>query len=205
MIEIKREGSSIPTIFDAQTKRMWDAIDKYMESVAVEGKQALRAYIASRLTVRAAYLITHKMYDEGTTVYFHSRWMRVRKAPKTGRLRKVDILSAHARPGGTVIRPYLAQRLVISGARGAARKAVARQLRTFGLATTFQGGLRLQFARSTRDPGNIVAVFRYGRQRGQVLASLVRDVRIPQRLDKSQMKAVLAAAIARVKTRFRLR
>lgn len=208
VVVVRRDGPTVPEVMDAGTKRMWARVEKLMREVRVEGKEALRGYIATRLSVRAAYLLTDKVYDYGLTAYFHSRWIKRRAAGGTvpfaplaggrgGRLAGADILAVHAVPGGAVIRPVRAQRLIVSGAHGAARRSVRRQLEQFGLAQTFGGGLRLQFAPSRRVPGNLVALFRQGKRRGQVLASLVREVRIPQRLDVRQMMQILRGVLAR--------
>lgn len=200
MIGLERAGPPIDRIFDARAKLMQSALQQLMGRVRSEGKSALRRYIATNLTRRASYLITDKSYEEGLTAFFHSRWMKKRIGPSAGgKLRAADILAAHAQPGGLEIRPVRAQRLIISGARGAARKSVARQLAAFGLGKTKRGGTRLTFPRSTREAGNIVAVFATGARRGRVLATLAQSVRLPQRLDVRQMLQILRGVLARAR------
>jgi hypothetical protein len=200
VIALERSGPTVNSAMDAGMRQFWRKMNAIMRDIEREGKDALRGYIATKLTQRAAYVITSKDYDEYTTLYFHSRWMRAPARSPTGRLQAVDVLAAHAHEGGLVVRPVDAGRLLVFS-RLMTRRWVKRQLTQFGLARTFGGGLRLQFARSTVTPGNIVALFRSGKQRGEILASFVQSIRIPQRLDKAKMRQILLQTIVAVRAR----
>ncbi len=185
----------------ADVKRACQVI---MGRVRDGGKAWMRAYIASRLTPRAAYLITDEYYEDGLVGYIHSRWFRggrgSRKVTRNA-LDANDILAAHSTPGGAIIRAVRAKALLISGARGRTQRSILRRsLRREMQRAAFGGKEQLQ--RIPTGRGGTALVKRTGKGRGEALATLVQSVRIPQRLDmemaKRQMRQLMLTQFARL-------
>lgn len=205
MIAIEPQKPGAAAVMAAAQGRMVGRIQTMMRRLDTDGKEQLRAYIAARLTPRAAYLLTAKRYDEDTTVYFHSRWWRgPRGLARSRATQALDILAAHAEPGGTTIRPGRAGALIVSSARGRGeRRRVARELKQAGIVGAFAGGglasasaLRVRIIPG-RVGGNALAVMSRGQNRGQVLATLARSVHLPQRLERRAMLNLLRSVLRR--------
>lgn len=184
MIELRREGEPVAAIMARRGDAVLQRLRAAMAIVEREGKAQLRGIIATRLTQRAAYLLTSKTYEDGLVVYFHSRWWR------RGVGEPKDVLAAHR---GVTIRAVRAGGLIVSSARGRwARARVRRELAAGG-----GGAWRLQWV-SGRG-GTLVAL---ARPRGggptRVIATLARQIALPARLDHDRMRAEVARIAQRV-------
>lgn len=183
MIELQPPAERLAVVTARHSDALLRRLRGAMKKVEIEGKQILRGIIATRLTYRAAFLITSKEYDDGLTMFFHSRWWK-----RSGDKPK-DVLAAHT---GMTIRAVRAGGLIVSSARGRwARARVRRELETGG-----DSAWRLQWVRGRS--GTLVALARpRGVGPARVIATLVRQVHIPARLDQRRMRAEVERIAAR--------
>ncbi len=202
-IEVQQTGVRVEDWAAGLSPAVKRAAQVIMGRVRAESKTWMRAYIASRLTPRASYLITDTIYEDGLVGYLHSRWFRGARGGKVTRseLSANDILAAHSTPGGLVIRAVRAKGLLISGARGRTQRFILRRsLRRDMQRSAFGGNEQLEQIQTGR--GGVALVKRRGKGRGETLATVADSVRIPQRLDmdmaKKQIRQLMLMSFSRL-------
>ena len=191
-MEIRAQVIGRPIDVTARSERQIErAVKTAVKATTLATKDQSRAMIAGRLTARAGYLITQRFYEDGSVGYVHSRWFRSPRGGKVARgggAQAHDVLAAHAKPGGTVIRPVRAKRLFIANTKDpAARRILGRSLAAFRALKRGKGRKSpdgTSIAVIPTGNGGAVVVQRAGKRgRDIVLGWLTTQVRIPQRLD----------------------
>jgi hypothetical protein len=191
VIDAKIVGPTPGVVTSRMGDRAFKGLQRVVRGVTNSVKATAKAQVATKLTARAGNLVTAKLYDEDAVGYIHSRWFR---GPRGGKVQKSggpganDILALHEQ-GGT-IRPVRRKYLLIPFGAGRSLGSswrVARELNRDAIRRSYgSGATRIEYIKLSGD--RVLLVERAGRQKGRPVAILVRQVKIPKRLDFGEVK-----------------